>query len=347
MVGSKDLEPSTAPFFPNVFVHNQFCASPVWPSKETDLSGHTAIITGSNIGLGYEAAQQLLRLKLSHLIMAIRSFERGQTAANLLRKKFPSAKIEVWLLDMASYESIQSFAKRVNAELKRIDIVILNAGLGRFEYYKIESTGHEECFQVNYLSTVFLAVLLLPILKVKGPPNKEPARLTITGAALALVAKLEKKDANPLFPALDESKEFVARDSYNDSKLLAHMFLWKLADYVSADDVIVNIADPAWVYGTRLGRDLDTKMIVRAILPMTRLVARSPKVGASCLVDAIINKGKESHGCFLMSWKIHPFNAFLYTPEGKVVTQRVWNETMAEFEFANLLGIIESMQKKQ
>ena len=34
--------------------------------------------------------------------------------------------------------------------------------------------------------------------------------------------------------------------------------------------------------------------------------ARSPKVGASCYVDAVVSKGKESHGCFLMSWKVHP-----------------------------------------
>jgi len=34
----------------------------------------------------------------------------------------------------------------------------------------------------------------------------------------------------------------------------------------------------------------------------------------------------------------------LYTPEGKVVIQRVWDETLAEFDFAGVRSIIESMK---
>jgi hypothetical protein len=34
----------------------------------------------------------------------------------------------------------------------------------------------------------------------------------------------------------------------------------------------------------------------------------------------------------------------LYTPEAKPVIQRVWDETLAEFEFAGVRGIVESMK---
>jgi hypothetical protein len=95
MVGSKDLLPSTTPFYPNVF-NNQFRAKPQWPAPHTNLSERTAIITGSNVGLGYEAAQQLLHLKLSQLIIAVRSPARGETAAAKLRQLHPKANIEVW-----------------------------------------------------------------------------------------------------------------------------------------------------------------------------------------------------------------------------------------------------------
>jgi NAD(P)-dependent dehydrogenase (short-subunit alcohol dehydrogenase family) len=97
---------------------------------------------------------------------------------------------------MCSYDSVQTFAKRVDAKLSRIDIVILNAGRARLEYHKCKSTSHEEDLQVNYLSTIFLTVLLLPTLKAESPPGK-PKHLTISSAALTLHAKFLQKDKIP------------------------------------------------------------------------------------------------------------------------------------------------------
>ena len=305
MVGSKDLKPSTTPFFPNVFFYNQFRAKPQWPAPNTSLSGNTAIITGGNTGLGYEAALQLLGLKLSHLILAVRSPEKGEAAAAKLRQLYREASIEVWQLDLSLYGSIQAFAKRVESQLSRIDIVLLNAGVIKLNFTTVKSTGHEECLQVNYLSTMLLTILLLPILKSKGPPGGQPARLTVVSAALTLAAKFPNRDATPLLQSFDDPKTFDREENYNSSKLLAHMFLWRLVDYVSADDIIVNLADPAWCKGTELTRDVKGGMKV-AVKLFGASVGRTKKVGASCFVDAMVNKGKESHGCFLMSWQIHP-----------------------------------------
>jgi NAD(P)-dependent dehydrogenase (short-subunit alcohol dehydrogenase family) len=302
MVGSKDLQPSTTSFG-QVFYHNQFRAKTQWPAPGISLLGQTAIVTGGNIGLGYEAALQLLDLKLTHLILGARSLERGDKAAVKFRKLY-KAKVEVWQLDMSSYDSIQAFAQRADSELLRIDIVLLNAGVIKMKYTPVKSTGHEEMVQVNYLSTMLLAMLLLPTLKAKGPPDGKPARLTIVSAALTLAAKFPNSDSIPLLPSFDNAKRFDSQEQYNSSKLMAHMFLWKLVDYVSADDVIVNLADPAWCKGTGLTRDTPAWAVpgVKAF----GLLGRTPRVGASCFVDAIVNKGKESHGCFLMSWEIHP-----------------------------------------
>ena len=109
MVGSKDLAPSTTPFFPNTYFHNQYVAKPTWPPESTDLSGQTAIITGSNVGLGYEASLQLLGLKLTNLILAVRSIEKGEKAASEMRLLHPKANIEVWPIDLTSYDSVQAF----------------------------------------------------------------------------------------------------------------------------------------------------------------------------------------------------------------------------------------------
>ncbi|KAK9365018.1 NAD(P)-binding protein-23 [Lipomyces kononenkoae] len=343
MVGSKDLQPSTKSFG-RIFFSNQFRAKPQWPAPNTNLSGKTAIITGSNTGLGYEAARQLLDLKLSHLILAVRSPEKGEAAAAQLRLPHPNAYIEVWQLDMCSYDSVQAFARRAESQLSRIDFVLLNAGMIGLNYTTVKSTGHVECIQVNYISTMLLAVLFLPILKVKGPPDGQPARLTIVGAAVTLAAEFPNRTANPLLPSFDDPKTYNPRDHYDSSKLLAEMFLWNLVDYVSANDVIINLADPAWCKDTELARDVTGAM--KVALKLFSLTGRTREVGASCFVDALVNKGKESHGCFLMSWNIHPFPAFLYTPEGKVVMQRLWDETLAELDFAGVRTILNSMKAK-
>lgn len=304
MVGSKDMQASTVPFS-KVFVHNQFRAKTQWPKPGTNLSGKRAIVTGGNTGLGYEAAVQLLDLKLSHLILAVRSLERGEAAAETLRRTHRKANIEVWLLDMSDYTSIQAFAHRVESQLLHIDIVLLNAGVIRLKFHTVKSTGHEEHLQVNYISTVLLAMLLLPTLKAKGPSDGSPARLTIVSAALTLNAKFDNRDANPLFKSFDDPKQFHREETYNSSKLLAHFWLWNLVDYVSADDVIVNLADPAWCKGTNLTRDVSGVMKI-GVKIFGATTGRSPRVGASCFVDAIVNHGIESHGCFLMSWETHP-----------------------------------------
>ncbi|KAH8807293.1 hypothetical protein F5884DRAFT_856877 [Xylogone sp. PMI_703] len=342
MVGSKDLQPLTTPFFPNIFVKNQFRTKPQWPPKTTNLSGKVALITGGNTGLGFECGRQLLSYKLSRLIITSRSAKRGEDAAAKLLKRYPGATIDVWALDMSSYDSIQALAKRAESELARLDIVILNGGVGKAKLDIVSTTGHEEDIQINYLSTVFTAILLLPVLKAKSPAGT-PGRLTIVNAALALAAKFPNRNKTPLLSSFDDPKSFDANDQYCSSKLLAHLFLYKLVDYVSADDVVVNLVDPGFVKGTELARGVHgfASLISSGF---SAIAARPTPVGACTYVDAAVVKGKESHGCFIMSWKITPFHSLLYTTEGKTVIERLWQETMNEFAFANVRGIIESMK---
>ncbi len=129
---SKDMPPFPENFGP-IFFQNQFRTKIELPtkSKYPNVKGQCAIISGSNTGLGFEAAHQLLTLGLSHLIMAVRSTTRGEAAANKLRAASPSAKIDVWHLDMESYDSIQTFARKCADLPTRIDMVILNAGVAR------------------------------------------------------------------------------------------------------------------------------------------------------------------------------------------------------------------------
>lgn len=145
---SKSLPPRTEAFFPTIFYKTQFCERQAGLPPGLNLKAKVAIVTGSNAGLGYESARQLLDLGLSHLILAVRSVDKGEAAAVKLRQGAPHAKVEVWKLDMCSYQSIEAFAQRVGQDLTRLDIALLNAGLVKPEFEIVKETGHEETMQV-------------------------------------------------------------------------------------------------------------------------------------------------------------------------------------------------------
>ncbi|OGM47779.1 hypothetical protein ABOM_003238 [Aspergillus bombycis] len=152
MTASRDLPPYTTSYYPNIYLKSQLCTKSQWPPKGTTLIDQVAIVTGANTGLGLESARQLLSYNLSHLIIAVRSAAKGETAASTLRKEYPMASIEVWQLDMSSYDSVRAFVRRTESQLSRLDIAILNAGLGKMHFGVVPSTGHEEVIQ-KVLST--------------------------------------------------------------------------------------------------------------------------------------------------------------------------------------------------
>lgn len=281
-------------------------AKPRLPPPSTSLHGQTAIITGSNIGIGLESARMVLELGLSHLILAVRTVGKGEVVANTFRKSHSEAKIEVWALDMLSYESIQAFAQKC-ATLPRLDFAILNAGLTTAAFTTIPSTGHEEMFQVNYLSTALLAILLLPTLEIKSPRGV-PGRLTIVSSGLALTSAFPNRSANPLIPTFDDPKGWglwAANERYAVTKTLVLMFVYKLSQIVSSRDVVVNTVDPGFTKGSSLHRNVPAPL--RAIFwVMKALYGRPLMEAASTYVDAAVVKGQETHGSFVMAWDIHP-----------------------------------------
>lgn len=83
-----------------------------------------------------------------------------------------------------------------------------------------KSTGHETNFQGNYLSAVYIALLLLPILKARRPAG-EPSRLTMVSSGLIYTGAFVGQKFERLFPASDDPKNWVAMgtDRYTAAKI--------------------------------------------------------------------------------------------------------------------------------
>lgn len=304
-MASKDLSPLTASwtriFLTSQIRHNKIAA----PPSGTTLYGKVAVITGANTGIGFECARQLLSLKLSHLIITSRDQQRGDEAVQKLRAEHPAATVEAWVLDMCTYDSVQAFVKRADTQLSRLDIAILNAGRSRLKFNLIRDTGHEENVQVNYLSTMLLTILLLPVMKVRASPGR-PGRISIVSSGTVLSSTFPNRSCVPVLLSFDDPKTCPSGlEAYTTSKLLGHMFVYMLVEHVSPDDVIVNLVDPGGTKGTGLGRDLP-KAVQAVALPIAGWISRTVEDAAHTYLNAAISRGKESHGCFIMDAEIRP-----------------------------------------
>lgn len=355
------------------FVYRQYAWRKSLPSS-VRLEGRLAVVTGGNVGLGLEASRQLLSRGLSRLVMASRSEERGARAAEALRAEFPTATVDVWQLDMASYDSVVAFARRCDDELPTIDYVLLNAGVQHLGFRVADATGHESTLQVNYLSTALLAVLLASVLRRKGATNATDGRAPVLAAVGSEGQYLAELPApGPVLAPLDcQRAGFVGFKQYLVSKLLLMAFMARLAEHVSPDDVVVTVVNPGLTGGSELGRETFQSKAwhIRFLVPLLmKLLARSLAVGASCYLDGMLVQAKAGHGSFCSEWSIKSYvssrpliarrsckystlltsycrwPAALYTEEGKSMQDRLWQETLEELNFSEAATIIAGMSK--
>lgn len=287
--------------------YKQLCVHPKPLPSHIRLDGQTAIVTGANGGLGFEAARQLLRLGLSRLVVTVRSQRKGEATALKLRTEFPGANIDVSILDLSDYDSVTAFAKRCQ-QLERIDYAILNAGLQSPKFERNERTDHEVVFQTNYLSTALLMLLLTPIMKEKSRNDKtrKPPVLTAVGSDTMYFADFEA--SGPIFPRVDDPARYSQFQQYRDSKLFLMMFVARLADQLDPEEIIVSVCNPGMTAGTGFIHDVENAGILdRYIIPLfVKAMGRTGPVGASNYIHALVIGGKESHGGFFSDWAIKP-----------------------------------------
>ena len=106
-------------------------------SAGLDLTGKTALVTGSNSGIGYETAR-VLALRGAHVICAARTVEKAQTTSDSI-----AGDTSPSVFDLADWDSISDAAAIIRATGKPIDILVLNAGIMELpELQQVHDTVH-------------------------------------------------------------------------------------------------------------------------------------------------------------------------------------------------------------
>ena len=147
------------------------------PQVHTRFDDMHILITGANSGIGLASAIKYASLGASHLVLGVRSKEKGDTAAKTIRsesnREGSDLLISVLIIDMSKIASIKKFTDDVAALEVRIDVALLNAGIHNA---KKKMVGDLEAdIAVNSTGTALLAALMLPLLESFASHSKQPS----------------------------------------------------------------------------------------------------------------------------------------------------------------------------
>lgn len=164
------------------FIKSQLFVRLPYPTKS--FEDQTVIVTGSNVGLGLEAARHITRPGASKVILACRSIQKGQEALEDIEKTTHRLGVcEVWQLDMEDFDSVKAFAKRAE-KLDRLDALLENAGVallgGSLSWSK--KANMETTIAINVVGTFLLTLLMLPILRKSGEKYGIVPHLDVTSS---------------------------------------------------------------------------------------------------------------------------------------------------------------------
>ena len=239
------------------------------------------VITGANIGLGYDTARALLeRNPQQALILAVRDVTRGQVAAQKLGRQTGASAIEVRALDLAALASIRRFVEDLTkTNGSKIAALICNAGLQTVTPATATSDGFETTFGVNHLGHFLLANLMLPLMADNGrilfvaSGTHDPATKTgLPGPIWRHPSEFAKPDWG------GEDSMTAGRRAYTTSKLCNIMTAFEMARRQSeaGSAITINAFDPGFMPGSGLARNypLPVRIAWYGILPLLRLFIR-------------------------------------------------------------------------
>jgi NAD(P)-dependent dehydrogenase (short-subunit alcohol dehydrogenase family) len=306
------------------FIYSQLFVTPALPTAS--CAGQTVIVTGSNVGLGKEAVRHFARLGASKVVLAVRNIQAGEEAKKDIESttRCDPTVLEVWPLDLASYASVKSFGDRA-AKLPRLDAVVENAGIAASAWSLAE--GHERTVTVNVISTFYLALLLLPVLKSSAKKFGTTPHLVIITSEVHGWTKFPEWKEPKIFDALNANSKGQLAERYPTSKLLEVLAIRQLAPALEGSGVVLNMVNPGLCH-SELGRDAGILLTI-----MKFFLARTTEVGSRALVTAA-TEGQVSHGKYITDGKVDEgaLSDFVKSADGEVASKKVWTELSAILE---------------
>ena len=234
-----------------------------------DLTGRHVLITGSNSGLGLEAARVLIK-RGATVIGTARTVDKAREAlAPLGGKTIPIA------LELGEPDSVRPSVAAVRALGVPLDALIANAGIMALP--KLEKLhGYEKQFFTNHVGHFIFVTGLLSQLADNG-------RVVILSSG----AHKNAPAAGIELDNLSGDSNYSAWKNYGQSKLANLLFARELARRFAGTSKVANAVHPG-VIATNLGRHMST-MERMGVLAAGPLFLKSVGEGAATEVWAAVH----------------------------------------------------------
>ncbi|MEV6669815.1 oxidoreductase [Streptomyces sp. NPDC051162] len=242
-----------------------------WSASDIpDQSGRTAVVTGSNSGLGYVTARELAR-RGAKVVLACRDATRAEAAEERIRAEAPGADVLSAPLDLADLASVRDFAERFPDT--RLDLLVNNAGVMALPERKTVD-GFEMQFGTNHLGHFALTGLLLPRLRAAG----RGARVVSVSSAMHFLGTVDPRDPNM-------EQRYRRWTAYARSKSANLLFVHELSRRLAAEGspVVAAAAHPGYAatnLQTKGARMEERAWLERLFELLNRTMAQSPEAGA-------------------------------------------------------------------
>ncbi len=289
-----------------------------------DMTGKTVLVTGCTPGsLGFATAKALAEWGAK---VVITTRTNTSSVVAILQAALPAnASITGHELDLTQATSVASFVRWFAAQCDgRLDVLINNAGvhmdlLSQWKEPHLSDDGFEIQWRTNYLGTMQLTHLLLPLLQATAKKSGD-ARI------VNVVSQLHSKGFNAGLFAPYPYNSWVA---YGMSKLALVHATFEMQRRFSAEHVQAYCLHPGAVFTGVADKGLAGNPLLQAVrnlmAPLERLTLLTPEEGAQtsllCASQADLAGGRYFQQC-------RPRVASAESLYVAVAT-RLWDETAA------------------
>ena len=237
-----------------------------------NLSGKTAIVTGSNTGIGFETALDLYQ-KGAKVYVACRNQEKALDAIERMKAQGGTGELIFGSLDLASLGSVKEFSDKVLESESRLDLLVNNAGIMIPPPSKTED-GFEIQFGVNFIGHFALTGHLFNLLE------------STKGSRVVTLSSIAHRGAVIDFENFRLEKPYNNWREYGQSKLADIIFTLEFEKRLRNNRYqVISLAAHPGFSKTDLQKNMDKDMLASLEL-MTAKEGAQPTLVA-CLNDDV------------------------------------------------------------